>query len=711
MIRRRKKKRIMLFIFVLLLANLPMGAIYADSTNPPAQASQMSATNGSASIIINWTNPLDADFSHVNIYRDTVLIASNIVGTSYNDTTVAASTSYTYSVETEDTFGNKAVGKDIYAATEYLPKNTSAGLFDNEIWVPGPSTGITNEANATDDEFGTFALMQGGTGYMTFSFMQPHNISSAFVSFSGMQKPILYLYDNTSTYITQMALSNGLNNFATINGVAHMELHEQSGTVGTRVYEFEAFSPYTPASTSFGSGHLSYETWVPGASAGITNYQNMFDNSLGSFASLVGPTNAENSSYQTIEFSKLQMIDSVYVNFNGPETPYLMFYGASYDVLGKKYFPQGGFVLKTSIPNVKYVEVYGIKQQRPIDILEVELYGPNITAPDEVSGLNNSKTTSTVTLNWVNPPNGDFNHVNVYRDTVLVGSNITTGTFTDSGRTPGTTHTYKVTTLDFASNESTGVTQNVTTNGGLPSNVINLQESHGQTTASLTWDSPPSGPYDYFEVYRDGNKIGDNIVVNSFNDSGLQRGKTYQYKVVTVSGVDSSSGGIINITTDGRLHVGVPSISSFGSLVLNGVEETLATTFGGALLVEDTTNNGSGWSLTVQATPFQQSGGMALVFPSGSLTLKAPDSISKLNGTTSINPSVFGSGPWVIDVVGAVKILSAAVGEGMGEYGLNMPIDALTLHIPEDIPLVDPADGAPGTTFQSTITFTIVSGP
>lgn len=243
----------------------------------------------------------------------------------------------------------------------------------------------------------------------------------------------------------------------------------------------------------------------------------------------------------------------------------------------------------------------------------------------------------------------------------------------------------------------------------VPEDVTNLQETHGETTVNLTWGNPAIGTWDYFDVYRDGFIVGSNISGNAFNDTNLGRGKTYSYRVVSVNGAGSSPGVFINSTTNGRLHINVPNVNPFANVILDGTRKKIVTSFSGDFSLEDTTNAGSGWRVTIEATRFQQvGGGGGLVFPIGSLVLNTPSAINPANGTVSTLPIIMSNGPWVIDSGGATKIITANIGEGMGEFTMSMPVASLELTIPEDVPLIEESSG---TVFESTLTFNIVNGP
>ncbi|WP_214043923.1 PGF-pre-PGF domain-containing protein [Methanomethylovorans sp.] len=81
----------------------------ADDTTPPAQISGLNATiTGADWIRWSWTNPIDADFSHVMVYLDGEFVANTTDSSInfYNATDLSEGTTYTIGILTVDTSGN-----------------------------------------------------------------------------------------------------------------------------------------------------------------------------------------------------------------------------------------------------------------------------------------------------------------------------------------------------------------------------------------------------------------------------------------------------------------------------------------------------------------------------------------------------------------------------------------------------------------------------
>ena len=120
---------------------------------PPANVTAASVIGGDYETTVSWTNPVDADFSQVRIYRrvnaiptqsGTYLITTLTGGeTSYNDTGLSAYTNYYYLVVAGDTSNNLASGVSVSTYTDYATISDATLSFTMEkdnsnyfCWVP-----------------------------------------------------------------------------------------------------------------------------------------------------------------------------------------------------------------------------------------------------------------------------------------------------------------------------------------------------------------------------------------------------------------------------------------------------------------------------------------------------------------------------------------------------------------------------------------------
>ncbi len=94
-------------------------------TTPPAQVTGLTATPVSdTQIDLTWDLSGASDLSHYNIYRDGVLIGQATT-TSFSDTGLNASTTYSYQISAVDTSGNEGMKSVSVSATTLAPSDTN----------------------------------------------------------------------------------------------------------------------------------------------------------------------------------------------------------------------------------------------------------------------------------------------------------------------------------------------------------------------------------------------------------------------------------------------------------------------------------------------------------------------------------------------------------------------------------------------------------
>lgn len=134
-------------------------------TNHPAAPTNLTGSAiSSTQVNLSWTASTSSNVTHYNVYRDNTVIA-NPTGTSYNDTSASASTTYTYSVTAvnssslESTQSNTiSVTTPPSTCTPTTPPTVPTGLTGTPI----STTQINVAWNASTDTCGTVA------GYYVF---------------------------------------------------------------------------------------------------------------------------------------------------------------------------------------------------------------------------------------------------------------------------------------------------------------------------------------------------------------------------------------------------------------------------------------------------------------------------------------------------------------------------------------------------------------
>ncbi len=139
-------------------------------------------------------------------------------------------------------------------------------------------------------------------------------------------------------------------------------------------------------------------------------------------------------------------------------------------------------------------------------------------------------------------------------------------------------------------------------------------------------------------------------------------------------------------------------VNAFEGIILNGKVQTTTASID-ELTVTDATGAWAGWDVTVTATQLTSDLG---VLPENTLNISAPLNITAVDNGSAPAGEITPKGGSIDNGTG-IKILSAPVGSGMGEYKVTFPAEALKL-------TVNPKDVKPGT-YSSTITVTMTSGP
>jgi hypothetical protein len=120
----------------------PTQSTAPSDTTPPLGVSNLTATASKTSTTVTWNNPTDSDFSHVEIYRNNVLIKDKYTGNIYTDTGLTPNTQYTYKLIAVDGSGNKSA-QNTYTVTTQV----------DSIPVPTPTI-VSISQNVISDEVG-----------------------------------------------------------------------------------------------------------------------------------------------------------------------------------------------------------------------------------------------------------------------------------------------------------------------------------------------------------------------------------------------------------------------------------------------------------------------------------------------------------------------------------------------------------------------------
>ncbi|MBI2415462.1 MAG: right-handed parallel beta-helix repeat-containing protein [Candidatus Kerfeldbacteria bacterium] len=182
-------------------------------TTPPSEVTLGTVRKDvwAPSVTVNWTNPTDTDFDHVQIDRTVVTtgtattLSSTETGTSYVDTTTSYNTNYTYTLSACDTTGNCSSG--VTTASQRVRNPTPTGLT-----LTAGNTTIAATWTASSAPTTTLG------GYMVYYGTSPTALTS-----------VVDVGNVTSTTLT--GLTNGTRYYVAVSAYSRVEVESALTTV------------------------------------------------------------------------------------------------------------------------------------------------------------------------------------------------------------------------------------------------------------------------------------------------------------------------------------------------------------------------------------------------------------------------------------------------------------------------------------------------
>ncbi|MFC5732171.1 fibronectin type III domain-containing protein [Cytobacillus gottheilii] len=195
----------------------------------------------------------------------------------------------------------------------------------------------------------------------------------------------------------------------------------------------------------------------------------------------------------------------------------------------------------------------------------------------DITDLSLIKTTPTeITLNWKNPTESNFSHLNIYKNGEITKSNYSDESFTFTNLNPSETYTLTIKAVDLDGVETDGISMVVSTDDvPLVPEVKDLNVSTTYEKVNLSWKNPESEFFNHVKIYRKVEGQEETASVLEFfqplkvsaaetddfspmfetngsywNDLTVEPETTYSYKLTTVNDAEvESEGTIIEATT------------------------------------------------------------------------------------------------------------------------------------------------------------------
>ena len=279
---------------------------------------------------------------------------------------------------------------------------------------------------------------------------------------------------------------------------------------------------------------------------------------------------------------------------------------------GTTFTDSGAAVGVTYYYQVKAADVYGTEST--VAAASTNTRTSDSTPPAPPSYPTAIGGSGGISLNWLDNTEGDLAGYNVYRSATQSGTYVKLNStllggsdYTDLNANSGATSFYRITAVDAAGNESMAATLNAYRpgNGSVPSAPSSLMTvSNGTSAITLTWTDNSSNETGFIieRQNADGSfSVVGNASANAttYNDSGLQGGTAYNYRVRATN--NSGPSGYSNESSASTVNRAPIAPTNLAAIALSGNAVRLTwtdnSTNESAYRVERRTGSNGSWAL------------------------------------------------------------------------------------------------------------------
>lgn len=630
-----------------------------DST-PPSVPGSLAATPAAFSVALTWAASTDnVGVGGYDVFRSGTLVAGLGNVTSYTDTTVAASTTYSYTVRARDTSGNPSAQSAPRSVTTLAPPVPifADGFESGDLSAWTTTGGLV--AQTADVRTGTQAAEGNVTAAAAYA---KKNLGGTYLDAYAR---VGFKTKSQSAQVTLLRLRDaaGVGSFGYVYLTTAGKLGFHNDSTGTN----------TTSATSPGAGWHALELHL-GINGASSTVEVWLDGSLVTDLSASGVTlgttpvdqlqigDTSNGTYDVIfddaAFGTARLgpaadgLPSVPANLTATTpSPYTvsLTWDASTDDLGvagydlfrdgSPYQSLGNVLTYADAVAESATHTYAVRARdtsgnRSPLTAAVSATTPADNPPSVPTGLAWTAPSGTsVVLTWsASTDDVGVAGYDVYRDGALLVSLGNVLTATDSTVTAGSTHDYAVLARD-GHGHSSALTAPVSATTPLdspPTVPANVAASATTPYAvSVTWDASTDdvGVVDY-DLYRDGTLRAGHLTTLSFSDVAVSSGATYAYAVRARDG----SGNVSALSSPASVNVPAAPAPLFASgfesgdpaWTTNSLVSTTSPVHGGSAAAEANLTNAAGKSAKKAVTSASDVYGRVWIY------IKSQDSASNV---------------------------------------------------------------------------------
>jgi hypothetical protein len=507
-------------------------------------------------------------FSKLIIYRDDVLINSNVTTSPWSDPdTLTPNTSYVYKFIAYDSSGVK--GSTVYKTFYTLPDLTTLSITSataSQI-VLGYAGSYTN-VNIT----------RNGTSVAT-------NITGTTFTNTGLIANTSYTYIVTPIGLTGNVGTTLSTTKITLGNITLLSVSSLSASQIVLAYDgsFTNVSITRNGTDISGAIHITGTTFTD---TGLTSHT--------SYTYVITPYNSDGLAGSTSSITKgtLPSLSSLIV-YSYTSTQIVLNYTGSYTNVN---ITRDGSSVATSItgtsftdtgliPNVSYTYIVTPKNSSGSGST---LSITQCTLPTMTSISVPSFTATQIVLEYT----GFYTNVSIARNGTDISSAITGTSFTDTGLTPHTSYSYVITPYNSLGYAGSTI---AITKGTLPNLTSLSVSSFTASQVVLTY----GGNYTNVSITRDGSVVATNITGTTFTDTGLTANTTYTYVVIPKN--SSGSG-----TSSSIIQKTLPNITAIS--ILSETTAQIVLSYSGNFTSVSITRDGSSVATNITGTSYTDVG-------------------------------------------------------------------------------------------------------